>query len=674
MDIRPNRPATADAKTIVQTQKNQGESSLLFSRMAIRTMLEDLETLKEKNELAESPTKKMPAEGLLAAKIPVIPVPLPPASLLLPKKEKNQTAAPPSSPVEKILSQAQETIEEILTKKTTTEKAPNTDGKEAKAKEAKAKEEAALKIKEEQQKIKEAQKEAQRLARQEEKERKEEEKRKKEAQRADRELAEKSKKEAELAKKAEAELIKQKGKEEINKKLEQARLEYEAGAFEAAAELAKKILENKDLSWLLSFRVNQLLKKSAAGLRQKQIEQIKEATKIKDADNLKKLMETLPSAAPIPPSLPEAPKTTSAPKITSAPPVNLPTLQEEANVLLEPLEKNEKPALPSMPLIQKTKPSPVSSVGTSSVLTELLSEVPEEAERQTSFEFLKSRRLLIIGGSLVLVLLLTGLGWWLLGREGGNSSVIFSPSASPTFSATPIPSVSEPTPKPLLTVDKQRIIELKKSQKNIEETLLTLALVQEPAGTIEALMIKNNQDKFITLDQIAQELNWEIFNTPTQSCGQQEEDCLGSKTLKDLLDMTKFSLFVFSQSSSSTGSSPFASSTATNKGRLGLVINLKETASSTKDQLLKSLKDLEALLPSEFASLFLEKATIPQNPAFSQTTYKNTSIRYLNLPSPGLAIDYAIVDQKLVLTTSKDSMLAAIDRLVTATGTETISP
>jgi len=81
MDIRPIRPAAAaDIKTTTQAQKNPSDSSLLY-RMAVRTMLEDLETVKKKAELAVPPAKTVTPETTSSPIPTTIPVPLPPAYL-----------------------------------------------------------------------------------------------------------------------------------------------------------------------------------------------------------------------------------------------------------------------------------------------------------------------------------------------------------------------------------------------------------------------------------------------------------------------------------------------------------------------------------------------------------------------------------------------------------------
>jgi len=48
---------------------------------------------------------------------------------------------------------------------------------------------------------------------------------------------------------------------------------------------------------------------------------------------------------------------------------------------------------------------------------------------------------------------------------------------------------------------------------------------------------------------------------------------------------------------------------------------------------------------------------------FQDNIYNETAIRYLNLPDSNLTIDYAIINNNLLITTSKESMYALIDAL-----------
>jgi hypothetical protein len=66
------------------------------------------------------------------------------------------------------------------------------------------------------------------------------------------------------------------------------------------------------------------------------------------------------------------------------------------------------------------------------------------------------------------------------------------------------------------------------------------------------------------------------------------------------------------------------------------------------------VRDLQGLILSEVA---------PTSGPFLAGTYRNVTIRYRNLPLPTTTIDYALTGTTLLVTTSKSSMYAALDRL-----------
>lgn len=678
MDIRPSRPAAAaDTKTTTQTQKNPSDSSLL-SRMAVRTMLEDLEVAKNKGESTD-----------LSTKIVTIPVPLPPASLISSAKTVSLVPPPPpeSKPFkieppippetklnEEIKDELTRTIEDAVAqgapKKTTEEsivqkeiekklkegsilemeevkQKTKEEEQKVREEERKKREAEALKIKEEKQKTKEEQKAALQATR-------EEEKKKREEDRITKELAEKTAQELKLAKEIEEREAAKKLKTEIDQNLEKIELDSEAEDYESVIDLAQKTLAYESISWFLKFRLNRLIKKAASAIRKRQINQIRKAAQIKDEESIKKIIASLPSPMTL----------TTAQKIIVSPPPNLPTL---------PDSPEELQILPSqIPSLDKLAPKAHSI---SPLLTELISESPSEGEDESGFNFLdfiKNKRVLLIGASFALVIILVGFGVWFANKDAGIP-VVVSPSATPTFSATPMP--SRPAPEPLFATDKQKTITLGSNGITLRESLLTLAKTEEPVGTFTALNVKDDAGKFLSLKEIAQDMNLEIFSMPTQGCDQIEENCTEPKTIEELLDLTNFSLFVYSQNSSSTNSfSPFSTASSTNEGRLGLIISLKKQTNSTstqsiESQLINSLKDLETLLPREFASFLLKNSVIPQISAFSQTSYKDTDVRYLNLPTSSLSVDYAILDNKLIFATSKESMFAIIEQIAPANQT-----
>jgi hypothetical protein len=92
--------------------------------------------------------------------------------------------------------------------------------------------------------------------------------------------------------------------------------------------------------------------------------------------------------------------------------------------------------------------------------------------------------------------------------------------------------------------------------------------------------------------------------------------------------------------------------------RLGIAIQTTESAA-----LDASLRAWESTMVRDLQGLILSEVTSTAGP-FLSGTYRNTTIRYRNLPLPTTTIDYALSDGIFLITTSKSSMYAALDRLL----------
>ncbi len=94
--------------------------------------------------------------------------------------------------------------------------------------------------------------------------------------------------------------------------------------------------------------------------------------------------------------------------------------------------------------------------------------------------------------------------------------------------------------------------------------------------------------------------------------------------------------------------------------RLGLALEVTDPI-KTKS----ALKTWENTMVADLKPLVLAKVGPAATTAFQTGTYQNQTIRYKNLPLNTITIEYALVDNVLIITTSKNSMLKAIDSLKT---------
>ncbi len=93
--------------------------------------------------------------------------------------------------------------------------------------------------------------------------------------------------------------------------------------------------------------------------------------------------------------------------------------------------------------------------------------------------------------------------------------------------------------------------------------------------------------------------------------------------------------------------------------RLGLIIeidNLKKVQ--------KNVSQWETTMVDDLATLFLRtRISYSYSSDFQESTYQGIKIRYLNFSESNTTIDYAFVGNKLIITTSKESICRIIDML-----------
>lgn len=95
--------------------------------------------------------------------------------------------------------------------------------------------------------------------------------------------------------------------------------------------------------------------------------------------------------------------------------------------------------------------------------------------------------------------------------------------------------------------------------------------------------------------------------------------------------------------------------------RLGIVAKVAGADENFKI----NLRYWEKTMKEDLEPIFLgQKLNEPVTEGFQDNTYKNIVISYLNFSDPSLTIDYAVVGNYLIITSSKESMYRVIDRLI----------
>ncbi|MBL7155172.1 MAG: hypothetical protein ISS88_01535 [Candidatus Portnoybacteria bacterium] len=198
----------------------------------------------------------------------------------------------------------------------------------------------------------------------------------------------------------------------------------------------------------------------------------------------------------------------------------------------------------------------------------------------------------------------------------------------------------EPTvPEPLIPADETRTIELTIGQENLLPDDLKLVAVQEQTlntfKRILAKLVSQTEKKYADLDTLASALGINLPNS-----------ILFTAATSDV-EGGNYTLYFYSQLAGN---------------RLVMVIALAEDVDLSQELLI-----WEANIKTDLKAFFLGLDIETQPTAtegFQDNVFQDIAIRYLNFSSPDLSIDYAIVGNKLVITTSRESMYATIDALL----------
>ena len=121
-----------------------------------------------------------------------------------------------------------------------------------------------------------------------------------------------------------------------------------------------------------------------------------------------------------------------------------------------------------------------------------------------------------------------------------------------------------------------------------------------------------------------------------------------------------YNLLVYQQPTPD-GSTPFDSQDFLASKRILLVLDISE-----KEGLQEALSVWENQMAQDLAPLLFFGKNTPaaENTLYQENFYRGAFIRYLNFPQPDLSLDYLIVDQMLVLATSRESTFAIIDKIM----------
>ena len=188
----------------------------------------------------------------------------------------------------------------------------------------------------------------------------------------------------------------------------------------------------------------------------------------------------------------------------------------------------------------------------------------------------------------------------------------------------------QPQPEPTLSqslifTEQTKTVSLS-SEPSLFELLKKESKQDQTSATFKRIGVLKNEQEFLSLVEIFQGLEIAV---PPYSLAELEDN---------------YTLALYGQNS---------------KRRLILITQIKNL-NNFKEQ----INFWEETMADDLKNLFLDE-TIEESATskFQDNNYNGTDIRYINFPGPGLTIDYAIINNLFIITTSKESMYKTIDRI-----------
>jgi len=266
---------------------------------------------------------------------------------------------------------------------------------------------------------------------------------------------------------------------------------------------------------------------------------------------------------------------------------------------------------------------------------ETLSQKPP-AEISIKAQEIKSKKI-----KQIKVVFIVILGIFLIaGISGATYYFIFMAQPKPELPEfQPPPEIKPPTP--LLSINSTEIITIK-DKTTLVNKLTSVLASDQPEGTLKYIPIKitEPEEKFISFKELAEILN---FNIPQEIMGQYND---------------QYSLIIYSQKKGII--SPFLKNIS--KNRLCLILALKN--SDIEDTLI----EWEKTILQDLKLLYLNFNVAP----ISEAVFSNseridiTPHRFINLNTSYLSLDYALFQNKLIITTSKESANKILDIMFNA--------
>lgn len=254
--------------------------------------------------------------------------------------------------------------------------------------------------------------------------------------------------------------------------------------------------------------------------------------------------------------------------------------------------------------------------------------------KKQGFPFLSAKTIELIGAAFLIVLISSGLVYWLGWKKLHPST----PSAEQSSAQS-----GKVLPASLFPIDETLSISLQIGQKKmLFQELEKISERNQTPGTFARILVK-----FVSEDGTQ---NYASLGDLIDSL----QTAFPSEILNNL-DKNNYTLFLYAQRN--LPSSPFAISLG--KNRLGLIVTMTK-----QENMAQKFLSWEKTMPQDLDALFLGKRiSFPTQYQFADIPYREVLIRTFDRPDQFSSLNYTFSDNKIIIATSLETIETLIDKL-----------
>ncbi len=237
------------------------------------------------------------------------------------------------------------------------------------------------------------------------------------------------------------------------------------------------------------------------------------------------------------------------------------------------------------------------------------------------------RTILIAAAAVILLIIIGGVLWFTVINKPAVQTP--TPSAKPSETPTKVPTIApSPLPSPLVQPDRSSVLPIEPGddfQAKFESFVESAA----DRDVLTYIALKKGDGSYFSFADFTEALGIQI----PSSLSEHLDDSANNYTILAMRTETRPSLT--------------------------LVIQVND-----EDTMMDELRDDEENLGGDFEALLLEGVPAPDETSFSDGEFEGIDFRFVRLPDANRGIAYALIENRLIISTSRDIFQNVVNRLI----------